>query len=262
MGNLAVGGTGKTPLVIALAKQFAHRRVAILARGYGGDEMLVIRRHLPEAKLYAHPDRIQSAHRAIAEGAELLILDDGFQHRRLYREFDLLIVRDKDFQGYCLPAGDLRDSPRRLKKADLLFFHDPIVKSDLHHKGIRLAVRVRRLLTLQAQEISTLEGQRVGIFCGIANPQGFKKTILALGAIPIREMILADHEPIGKKRLHSFFEKCNQLGAKYLVCTEKDAVKLPAFGLPIVYPEIEIVIIEGIDQWQKLIAKIEQRMNN
>lgn len=258
IGNLAVGGTGKTPLAIALARQFSHRRLAIVSRGYGNDEIHVLRRHLPWAKFYEDADRVRGARLAVREGAELVLVDDGFQHRRLWRDFDLLIVRRRDLRGRCLPAGDLRDSPRRLKKADTLFSTESIPGKE----AIRFETKVRRILTLYGQEIFSLQGERVGIFCGIANPERFKKTIVNEGALVIEQFILADHEPIGQKRLYAFYEKCKSLHVKYLVCTEKDAVKLSPIDLPVVYLEIETVITEGVAQWEKLIAKIAQKMNN
>jgi tetraacyldisaccharide 4'-kinase len=96
------------------------------------------------------------------------------------------------------------------------------------------------------------------MFCGIGNPEKFKKTLLGLGALVEAEWILADHEPMGEKRLKVFYDKCKSLGIKYLVCTEKDAVKLSQTDLPILFLEIEANVM-GLE---KLIAKIEERMYN
>ena len=115
VGNLAMGGTGKTPLVIRLAKAFPSKTVAILLRGYGQDEEHILKKHLPNMAIYVDPDRIKSAKLAVEQGAELLILDDGYQHRRLSRDANVVILRDKDPLSRCIPAGDLRDSAKRLK---------------------------------------------------------------------------------------------------------------------------------------------------
>jgi tetraacyldisaccharide 4'-kinase len=232
VGNIAVGGRGKTPLVILLGKLFSSKRVAILARGYGdGDEMKVIRRHLPYALLYENSNRVDSAKKAIAEGAELLLLDDGFQHRRLHRDFDLVLTHAKDLQGHFLPAGELRDSPRRLGAAIVL----PELK-------------------IKATCPVSLVGERVGIFCGIAHPERFKKTVTDLGAIIVSEFFLADHEPIGLRRLQQFYKP----DMKYLICTEKDEVKLPKTSLPIHSVRIET----QIDGLENLIEKIKERLDN
>lgn len=246
VGNIAVGGTGKTPFVIRLAQEFSSTSVAILLRGYGKDEELLFKKHLPWVPIYAHPDRVQSAKIAVANGAKLLILDDGFQHRRLARDLDIVIARHKDYTGRCLPAGDLRDSPHRLKKADVIVLDTEI------------QTNVLRILTLQGQEIPSIQGERVGMFCGIGTPDKFKKTLSSLGAVIIEEWILADHEPMGEKRLKDFYEKCKLLGARYLICTEKDAVKLSSTDLPILFVEIGVEVAG----FEKLIAKIEERMYN
>jgi tetraacyldisaccharide 4'-kinase len=246
VGNLAVGGTGKTPLVIRLAQSFSDKSVAILLRGYGGDEEKILKKHVPYATVYRDPDRVKSAKQAVEGGAEVILLDDGFQHRRLHRDVDLVIIRKRDFTGRCLPAGDLRDNPKRLGKADLLVWETDI------------QARVLRIVTLGGEEISSIQGERIGIFCGIGSPQKFKKTVSNLGAVICAEWILADHEPMGDKRLHAFYDRCKQLSIRYLVCTEKDAVKLAPSALPILYVEIEAEVIG----FEKLMAKIEERMYN
>ena len=234
VGNIAVGGRGKTPLVILLGKIFSSRQVAILSRGYGGgDEIKVILRHLPKVNIYVDADRVRSAKKAVEEGAELIVLDDGFQHRRLHRDFDLVIVTPKDLQGRCLPAGELRDSPRQLKRA--------IVLSDLK---IRATCPV------------PIKGERVAIFCGIGNPERFKNTVESLGANVVLSLYLGDHEAIGKKRLEQFYEQSRFLNVKYLICTEKDEVKLPPNDLPIYSVRIET----KVDGLEKLIATIEERL--
>ncbi len=246
VGNLAVGGTGKTPLVIKLAKEFSPKSVAILLRGYGKDEEYILKKHLPMAAIYADPDRVASAQLAVEKGAQIIILDDGFQHRRLARDANVVILRHKDAKSRCVPAGDLRDRPSRLKKTDVIVW-----ETDLQSK-------VRRISTLDGREIPSIQGERIGMFCGIGSPGKFKKTLTDLGASVEAEWILADHEPIGHKRLKSFHDRCNSLSIKYLVCTEKDAVKLPPTVLPIIVLEIEAEVTE----FKKLMAKIEERLYN
>lgn len=250
IGNLSVGGTGKTPLVILLARQFSHRKIAIIARGFGADkgelndEMKVIQRHIPWARLYQGSDRAALAKQAEADGAELILLDDGFQHRRLKRNFDLVLVRKWDFFDTFLPRGRLRDGPEQLRRADAVFSFEDVMDS------IHLQTKCRRIVDLQGQEISSIRGEKVAIFCGIGNPDRFKKTVQSLGAEIVAEKYLADHEPcIG-------LEEWKGLDVKYLVCTEKDFVKLKAATLPILWIEIEAQVIGGRDRWQKLIAKI------
>ena len=246
VGNLAVGGTGKTPLVIRLAKAFEDHKLAIILRGYGKDEEKILQRHLPNVKIYADPNRVKTAQRAIGDGAELILLDDGFQYRRLAKDLEIVILRKNDLQNRCIPAGDLREGPHRLQKADIIVWdHD-------------LQIKVQRILTLDHQEIASIKGEKVGLFCGIGTPQKFRKTLLELGAVILAEWIVADHEPVRMNSLKSFYETCKRLGVKYLVCTEKDAVKLENTSLPILFLEIGMEVIG----FEKLIAKIEERLYN
>ena len=135
VGNIVAGGTGKTPFVHLLAKTFRHRKVAILSRGYGSiaDEALLLARRLPEVKVYVGKDRVASGIKAIKEGAELLILDDGFQYRRLARDFDLVLLDGDDLfgKGHYLPWGYLRDSPKRLREADAVFIYGRDVRLEV-----------------------------------------------------------------------------------------------------------------------------------
>ncbi len=240
IGNLAVGGTGKTPLVILLAKQFASHRIAILSRGYGGDEMQVIRRHLPNALCYEDAHRVRAAKKAVDEGAELILLDDGFQHRRLHRDFDVVIVRPQDFSDRVMPSGKLREPVSALKRADAVFS--------------KIQPKVRRVVDLNGREVS-IRGCKIGIFCGIGHPERFKKTVESLGAEIVFEYFLADHEPVDLNHLKS-------LSLKHFVCTEKDAVKIPPTDLPILVVEIEADPSKDLAMWQNLVAKITERLNN
>jgi tetraacyldisaccharide 4'-kinase len=246
IGNLSAGGNGKTPFVLLLAKQFPHRKIAILSRGYGAstglnDEMQLIQRHLPQARLYQDPDRVQAAKQAVADGAELILLDDGFQHRRLYRDFDLVLVHPNDPEDHYLPWGRLRDSYKSLARAE------PI---DIRF----LETHVTGLFNQKGQKIPSIRGERVALFCGIGRPERFKKTVESLGAIVCSETILADHEPLKKIP--------NLLNIKYLLCTEKDFLKLPPTDLPLLYVAIETAISPAFTRWQMLIEKIDQRLNN
>lgn len=236
VGNIVAGGMGKTPFVYMLAKRFSARKVAILSRGYGTvpDEAMMLAKKLPDAKVYVGKDRAILAKRAVDEGAELIILDDGLQHRRLHRDFEIIL---HDFtHRYFLPRGFLRDSPHRLKGADL-------VLEDL------------RIVPVSPPEI---RGQKMGIFCGIARPERFKKMVVDLGAEIVAEWILADHEPADPT---AFAVKCKELGAKALICTEKDFIKLSktSYALPVLYLEIEV---QASGSLEKLIEKIDQKIDN
>jgi tetraacyldisaccharide 4'-kinase len=237
VGNIVAGGTGKTPFVHLLAKTFAHRKVAILSRGYGEmpDEAMLLARRLPHVKVYVGKDRLALAK---AADADLLILDDGFQHRRLHRDVDIVLVRNQ--KEHYLPWGFLRDSPKRLKEAEVISVAD-------------LKLTVQRILDLGRREVPSIQGWKVAVFCGIANPESFKKTVRDLGAEIIAEKIFVDHECADLSKLPK---------ASALICTEKDFVKLPPTDLPIYFLEMEMEVVGGLERWEKLVEKIDQKIDN
>jgi tetraacyldisaccharide 4'-kinase len=266
VGNIVAGGTGKTPLVHLLASRFPHRNVAILSRGYGEmpDEPLLLQRRLPKAKVYIGENRVKLARRAMAEGAQLLILDDGFQYRKLHRDFDLVILSGADpfGKGHYLPRGFLRDSPKRLASADALFISG---KGAFSFPHISLQVQVDQILDFSERPVATIRGWPVAFFCGIAKPAAFKKTIVDQGAHIVAEWTLADHEQADENALRSFVSKSKSLGARALICTEKDFIKLNPYircDLPVLFLEISFRVSEGQNEWENLIAKIDQKIDN
>jgi tetraacyldisaccharide 4'-kinase len=218
-----------------LAKQFKNRKVAILSRGYGSvaDEAMLLAKKLPNVKVYTGRDRVALAEQASEDGAELIILDDGMQHRRLFRDVEIVLHDDR--HQYLLPRGMLRDSLKSLDRADVVL-----------QKGKDLKV----------VPVCPPVMQKVGIFCGIARPEEFKKMVVDLGAEVVAEWILADHQPADPS---IFAKKCKELGASALICTEKDFIKLPknSYELPVLYLEIELV-----GPIEKLIEKIEEKIDN
>jgi len=263
IGNIVAGGTGKTPLVLFLASRFSHRKIAILSRGYGvfPDEAMLLARRLPNAKVYIGKDRVSLAKKAVQDGAELLILDDGFQHRRLHRDFELVLLDGQDplGKGHYLPWGFLRDSPKRLIQADAIFMQ----KNHFAYRAIQFHVEVKKIINVQGEPLSSIQGWTVGLFCGIAKPKSFKKTVESLGAIVKSEWVLADHEPARLASLQKFAVDCKELGAKALICTEKDFIKLPkqiAVDLPIYFLEMGLRIDDA--RWENLIVKIDRKIDN
>ncbi len=235
IGNIVAGGAGKTPFVQMLARHFSHRKVAILTRME--DEGMLLKR---DANVYVGKDRRISALKAVQEGANLILLDDGFQHRKLHRDMDIVLLSGKE--GHYLPRGFLRDSPRRLNEADAVFRKG----EDFYYTAVN---------------IPPIQGSKVGLFAGIANPDSFKKIVLDLGIEVVAVWILADHEAAPQKKLDAFASHCKALGAKALVTTEKDFIKGPKTLLPI-HP-IEIAIKwKSKENWLKLIEKIDQKIDN
>lgn len=256
VGNIVAGGAGKTPLVHLLAKLFSHRRVAILSRGYGkvADEALLLRQKLPGVPVYVDPDRVRSAKRAIVEGAELLLLDDGFQHRRLARDFDLVMLRGSDRGGHFLPWGFLRDDPKRVKEADLVVSVGPPFAKEAQ---VRMAKKGVGEFPWRRK--------RVALFCAIAHPKNFEEMVAGEGGQVVARLFLADHEVPREGNLRALAHCAQALGAEVILCTEKDAVKLPldlSLPLPIIPLPIELEVVEGRGEWQKFIEKIERTVDH
>jgi tetraacyldisaccharide 4'-kinase len=236
IGNLVVGGAGKTPVVIALARH-AHARghkVAVLSRGYGrtargpvdfdatalpppevaGDEPRLIARRCPGVRLFVGADRVASARAALAWGATLAILDDGFQHRRLARDLDL-VVHSGLGNGHLLPRGPLRESIAALDRAHLVVLRDE-VPSLGRPRELRARTRV-----LDAPP----PGTAVIALCGLARPARFAASLEALGLRVLACHAYPDHHAFSPVELARAEGEARARGAT-LVLTEKDAERL------------------------------------
>ena len=277
VGNLVAGGTGKTPLIIKLAEEFSdHAQVAVLSRGYksaaehgaqsmlirpgdyGGDEPTMIANRLPHIQVYAGKNRQLSAQMAVKAGAEILLLDDGLQHRQLARDLEIVVIDGEDpfGCGYYLPRGFLRDSPRALKRADLVvvnqlkrsvewlkpFTQAPVVGMEVKPKGCH---------GFSGQSL-IVANKKVGLFCGIAKPEKFRRTAQELGAEVVAENFLPDHAPIDAWTVQAFATHAQELGAELLLCTEKDKIKLDPrtmTPLPIGWLQVDAEITLFPETW-------------
>jgi tetraacyldisaccharide 4'-kinase len=253
VGNLTVGGTGKTPCVEYVAGFYRERglRVAILSRGYGSaagrnDEARVLEENLPDVPHLQGLDRLALAGIAIEElESEVLVLDDGFQHRRLQRDLDLVMIDATspwEF-GHLLPRGLLRESPRGLRRAGVVLLSrcDQVVLAErerLHQRIRRLAPDItvaettHRPLELTSSEAAseslTCLGQRpVAAFCGIGNPDSFRRTLADQGAAVCAFRIYSDHHAYSREDVQELRSWARSLPADcLLVTTQKDLVKL------------------------------------
>jgi tetraacyldisaccharide 4'-kinase len=266
VGNIIAGGTGKTPLVQLLAEQLQpFGAVAILSRGYRstmersgkvaklrgeldpdlyGDEPCLLASKLKKAAVWVGKDRVLSARLAIDIGAEVLILDDGMQYRRLHRDLEIVMVRDEKKSGF-LPSGMYRDLPERLAKADLIVANGQVDEAWL--KGYSQAPIVGVKMVTGAD----LRGKKVGLFCAIAQPERFVKTVETAGGNIVDTWFKADHRGFSARQLRAFHEKT---GAELLVCTEKDAVKLPEnLQIPILPIQADLEIISNREAWDQAI---------
>jgi tetraacyldisaccharide 4'-kinase len=259
IGNLTVGGTGKTPTVAwlcQLAKQ-AGKVPGVLARGYGrapgaelNDEGTLLQRRMPWLLQEQDPDRVAAGERLVAKGANFIVLDDGFQHRRLHRDLDVVCLdaRLPFGNGYCLPAGDLREFRSGLRRASCLLLTraGSLEPQQLQQRCERLRQIAGKNLPIYAAEhqpsdlvcqpagtvepATALQSRRVVLLSAIARPESFRVTVLALGAEVVGEIVHRDHHRFRQAEVDAAVAKAKAANA-ILVTTEKDDARLDAFDL-------------------------------
>jgi tetraacyldisaccharide 4'-kinase len=243
VGNLTVGGTGKTPVAAWFARQFLERGVkpGIVLRGYGGDETLVHRRLNPEIPVVASPDRVRGIREAIANGVQVVVLDDAFQHRRARRDADVVLINADAWSGKprLLPAGPWREPLRSMRRATLAIITrkvaDVSVVQDVTRALARAAPRVPvvcvRLLpagltstaTGQTLPLQALQGSDLTVVAAIAHPESLFKQLTELGAT-VRPVSFPDHHAFTAAEARSLADEATD--SDFVVCTLKDAVKL------------------------------------
>jgi tetraacyldisaccharide 4'-kinase len=267
VGNITAGGTGKTPLVEFLARWFARKnyRIAVLARGYGridsrgsDDEDLISEMELENVVRLPGKDRVAMGRKALSEyRADLLILDDGFQHYRIQRGLDIVAIdATQPFaNGHLLPRGLLRERPSALRRADLVILTrtdqvTPAELEDLRKKigpaveTIHKPVQVRSLWNRKKHGVSWLHGRTVYAFCGVGNPDAFRRTLESVGANVVKFRAFEDHHIYTGQDLRRMNAEAQEFMAEAIVTTEKDATKVHAegFELPLAAVRIEIEI--------------------
>ena len=316
VGNLTVGGTGKTPIVEKFARSLSERgrKVAILSRGYksksdgalkkfmrwmthgeapkpkvvsdgknillnsefAGDEPFMLARNLPNVIVIVDKNRVRAGHYAITEfGADTLILDDGFQYLPLRGQLQLLLVdKTNPFGNKCLlPRGILREPISHLKRASYIFLtkSDGVEDPELEHlirehnptaEIIECAHKPECLVdfhSMKRSELSILKGAKIACFSAIAAPDSFENFLTELGAEIVYKKRFLDHHRFDDYELDKFFKKAKSFNAKFVVTTEKDAVRIrpdyPA-ALPFYYTKLEIEILEGVDDFESAVEKI------
>ncbi len=260
VGNITSGGTGKTPVVEMLVRELLRRgrRPAIVSRGYRSsadglnDESRLLAQNLPGVRQYLNPDRLASGRRAIQDGADVLVLDDGFQQRSLAVDLDIVLLDATDpFGGSrILPAGLLREPLEALGDADLFaitrgslvprtglgilrgllrdrFPGVPRLEIEMEATGWHPVCRGRsgERAVLDA---GALRGKRAAAFAGIGNPEAFRRQLGALGLDVAVWMPFPDHHGFRAADLTEIGRRAIAAGAEVVVMTQKDAVKIPS----------------------------------
>ncbi len=252
VGNLTMGGTGKTPMVQFLARWFRERnvRVGIVSRGYRAnsgernDEAKELSEKLPDVPHVQNSDRVAAATLAVDElDMQLILLDDGFQHRRLHRDLDIVLLDALEPFGFnhVFPRGMLREPLAGLARAhvavmtraDLVtpatraLVRDRVLGIAPHLKWVEVAHHPTALLgRRQPEELQQLSGKRVLGFCGLGNPAGFRQTLEEgdFDLIDFREF--PDHHHYTREDIEGLRKWVEQSQPDFLICTHKDLVKI------------------------------------
>lgn len=283
VGNLSLGGTGKTPCVEYVARFYRELgvQVAILSRGYGSeagrnDEAMVLEENLPDVPHLQGPNRAALAETAVEElEAELLVLDDGFQHRRLHRDLDIVLIdatcpatRDRMF-----PRGTLREPMSSLRRAHVVMLtrcsqasNANELKRELEAKfpGKPIVMTDHRPSDLlrgeESEPLESLRGKPVGGFCGLGNPAAFRRTLEDIGASVADFRSFPDHHNYTRDDVNDLTAWANRLPADAaILTTQKDMVKLritELAGRACFALRIGLDFREGEDEFQQRLESV------
>lgn len=275
VGNLSVGGTGKTPLVLYLIDVLSafEKNIAVITRGYGrsssspklylpsekinhwlesGDEPFLLKNRVENLVISIDSKRFRGAAEAIKKGkSDLIILDDGFQHRSLKRDLDIVIVDNskKLEERLLIPAGRLREPLKSLKRADIVVF----MGSEEDSHGIKGYLKDETVLcgglkepelliradSNEAVSFSELKDKKITAFCGIGNPEGFRSTLNSFNPALLELLKFPDHHIYMQTDFNSISKRFLSSNSDFLITTEKDAFKLP----PNFLSEIDVYIL-------------------
>ena len=285
VGNLTMGGTGKTPMVAWLARWFQQHELCpvIVSRGYGSeatqpgqpnDEALELQWQLPGVAHVQNPDRWQASREAIdRHGADVIILDDGFQHRRLHRDLNIVLLDATQPFGYghVFPRGTLREPLNGLRRADVVVITrsrsvdgqrlQSIRKQARavcpraswlisHHRPLHLVNRTRTL------PLDALGRQPIAAFCGIGRPAAFRKSLEDCDFQIVAFRAFADHQAYSARDLESLNRWVQETAAVAAICTQKDYVKIGAEGLEET-PLWSLAIEMAFDDVRPLVSRLQ-----
>ncbi len=297
VGSLSAGGAGKTPMVLLLTEMLQRREYAvrILTRGYGrernevervdpdgdvrryGDEPVMLAKR-SGAPVYVGADRYRAglmAERESAVKSVVYLLDDGFQHRKLRRDLDIVLLTRKDVDDALLPAGNLREPLSTVRKAGVVVVREDEVKllndfvsAQTREGGMPPIWVIRRLLnfgTTTRQEMPT----RPVAFCGIARPESFFRMLEAEGVHAAETVVFGDHHGYRERDIDRLVAEAKRVSADGFVTTEKDAVKLSE-GMrgrlervgPLLIPELRVELMDEravMEQMISMVRRLDRR---
>lgn len=290
VGNLTAGGTGKTPMVAAIASRLRTlgRRVALVSRGYrsdasgSNDEARELYDRLPDVPHLQNPDRVAAARMAVEElEMETIVLDDGFQHRRLHRDLDIVLIDATCPFGYghLLPRGLLREPLPSLGRADIVVLsRSGRVDADAREGILNTIARHAPRAVIAccdhvpsslighggtAQPLDALGQRPIAAFAGLGNPQPFFESLAELGGRVVATRSLVDHCPYDRTTVESLVDWLTELhavnGDLMAVCTHKDLVKLRTDrlgGVPLRALAIDLRMTAGEQAFWEAIERV------
>ncbi len=274
VGNLTLGGTGKTPFVIRLVSimgEDLRKPVTVLIRGYGWDEQTMLKKKLPDTPILVGSDRVRSAHKAIKlYGSDTAILDDGFQYWELQRNLDIVLIDSGNpFGNGCLfPRGVLREPKEAVKRASVVVFtkvnkritglediKDELLKINpglVFVESLHKPVNIYDFKARKEYPLDFLKGKRVVLLSSIGDPEHFEETARTLGADVAEHIIFTDHHNYKGSDAERIVKRCNERKFDFLLTTEKDEVKLRRMSISfanytVMTLAIELEITRGME---------------
>lgn len=286
VGSIVAGGSGKTPLVLFLLAKLPIN-TAVLSRGYLsaaehtvvaveaikksavhakeiGDEACLIAKKSPSTLIVVGKNRAKSAIVAERKGAKLILLDDGMQQLHLKKDFEIITLMEEDLlrPPDFIPRGIFREHFMQLKRADLIVFYGAVIPTSFIRSYtpapiVQLQKKSGRIVSLKGKLLPPKE-LVCGAFCALARPEAFFYFLAAQGFVVVDSFLLRDHRAPNIADLHSLWDKASQKGATFLLCSEKDAVKIPpTIALPIYYIEIDLEVVAGQKELDSFVEKIQ-----
>lgn len=290
VGNITAGGTGKTPLVVWLCRLMEQKNIscAILTRGYKSnqgergyaDEPAIFIKDCPKAQLIVNPDRTAGASEALERfGVKVLVMDDGFQHRRLARDIDIVTIDATEPFGYgrMLPAGLLREPVCSLSRADAVVMTRCDQVDETRLAEIEKEVRQANAMIVIARsahcasDVRGLQERQIGLeeirdknafaFCGIGNPAAFLNTLRSAGSKIAGAKIYDDHHQYSDEDIAEIYEEARAAGAEMILTTEKDWTKAEiliagAEEAVFAYVAVELKFVSGEEKIRELIEGV------
>jgi len=269
IGNISTGGVGKTPFVeMLIGRLIANYRLSVVSRGYGrkstgtvvvgdghgsfasaessGDEPIQLARKFPELIVVADEKRVSGAFKAIELGAKLILLDDGFQHRYLHRDLNIVLMTVEEILNgdFLLPAGNRREPISSLERADLIVISrckdlieyesvctlgrmKKYIPAGMSTVGLQTKIKLfRQAWSSETVGIKKFAGKKVIAFSGIGNPKSFEDILTKADVAVAKHIVFADHHWYSEQDIDSVVQAEKEFGADFIVTTEKDAARL------------------------------------